>query len=351
MEDVRSLLRNERASRRINHPQASYSSTGTLFCLSCHIQLKSESLWDSHLRSAQHTTRLQKTKATKIGRPPPQELTNGSSGTSIGKKRRAIDAEEDDGRKRTKPTSGLPQDFFDNEPKDERNPVMKQQQPSFKPTSSSIANANPHQIQMPSHPHPTTINNDRHPSTPLPSIASTTNKVNEAEWAAFERDIALPSPPSPPLNSSYNHLPPAVSALSSSAATIIAAPLTAAEIAARLREEAGTQGKEKREEELEGEKEDATRRLEMEFEEMEGLEMRVKRLKDRWRDLGGGRRGSEGGEGGNEVHLGEARGSDSKGDDIDAREDGKGQSHSQDEEGDDDGDDDEEDEWDGWILR
>ena len=87
----------------------------------------------------------------------------------------------------------------------------------------------------------------------------------------------------------------------------------------------------------------------MEFEEMEGLEMRVKRLRDRWRDLGGGRRSGEGREGGDGVQLGEARGSDTKGNDIDAREHGKGQG--QEEEDNDDDDDDEEDGWDGWRLR
>src|SRR5579871_6145986 len=70
MADVRSLLRNERNARRISHPHATYSTTGTLVCLVCHIQLKSESLWNGHLRSAQHAMRLQRIRDGTLGRPP-----------------------------------------------------------------------------------------------------------------------------------------------------------------------------------------------------------------------------------------------------------------------------------------
>ena len=55
--------------------------------------------------------------------------------------------------------------------------------------------------------------------------------------------------------------------------------MTAAEIAAQAREDQSAQ-RAKRDEEMEGEKEDAARALEDEFEEMEGLEERVKRLRE-----------------------------------------------------------------------
>lgn len=64
-----------------------------------------------------------------------------------------------------------------------------------------------------------------------------------------------------------------------SGATIEAAPMTAAEVAAKAREEQSAQ-RALRDEEMEGEKEDAARALEDEFEEMEGLEERVKRLRE-----------------------------------------------------------------------
>jgi beta-phosphoglucomutase-like phosphatase (HAD superfamily) len=59
-----------------------------------------------------------------------------------------------------------------------------------------------------------------------------------------------------------------------------AAPMTAAEIAAQAREEQSAQ-RGKREEELEAEKDDAARLLEDEFEEMEGLEERVRKLREK----------------------------------------------------------------------
>jgi DNA repair exonuclease SbcCD ATPase subunit len=58
-----------------------------------------------------------------------------------------------------------------------------------------------------------------------------------------------------------------------------AAPMTAAEIAAQAREEQSAQ-RGRREEELEADKEEAAQQLQDEFDEMEGLEERVRRLRE-----------------------------------------------------------------------
>ncbi|KAI4172764.1 MAG: hypothetical protein LQ343_003356 [Gyalolechia ehrenbergii] len=106
--------------------------------------------------------------------------------------------------------------------------------------------------------------------------------VDEDEWAAFQREIASP--------------PPEPSALTA-AADISAAPITAAELAAQWREQASRQAKERAEAEVEGEKEDAARQLEEEFEEMAGLEDRVRRLREKreklrvWKGEGVGEEG------------------------------------------------------------
>lgn len=63
-------------------------------------------------------------------------------------------------------------------------------------------------------------------------------------------------------------------------AVIEAAPMTAAEIAAQAREQQSVQ-RAKQDDELEAEKEDAARQLEDEFEEMEGLEERVRKLREK----------------------------------------------------------------------
>src|SRR6201995_3180946 len=94
--------------------------------------------------------------------------------------------------------------------------------------------------------------------------------VDEDEWAAFERDVAT-LPTSPPRLNALNVL--------KSSAAISAAPMTAAELEERRKEEL-KQERVKKEEDEEAEKEEAADRLVEEFEEMEALEERVRKLKE-----------------------------------------------------------------------
>lgn len=104
----------------------------------------------------------------------------------------------------------------------------------------------------------------------VPPATVENGTIDENEWAAFERDVATP--------------PPETSALTAEA-TITAAPLSAAELAAQSREQASLQRKTLREAEIEGEKEDAARQMEEEFDEMAELEERVKRLREKREQL------------------------------------------------------------------
>ncbi|MCJ1231729.1 hypothetical protein MMC12_008408 [Toensbergia leucococca] len=284
MTDVRSLLRNERASRRITHPQATYSTTGTLVCLVCHIQLKAESLWDTHLNSAQHAMRLQRIRDGTLGRPPgapePVSNTNGS------KKRKANDGGRDS-RKKPKAIDVLPQGFFDG---DDAQTEPTEEADREVPEETTIPAVETSPGLPPTAPAPPTSQSIT-ATLPLevfdkPTTTTTTTKntptINEDEWDAFERDVATP--------------PPEPSALTA-AATISAAPLSAEEIAAQSRAEASAQGRERREEEVEGEKEDAARQMEEEFDEMAELEERVRRLREKRESLRK-RREREVGEGG-----------------------------------------------------
>lgn len=271
MADVRSLLRNERNARRISHPHATYSTTGTLVCLVCHIQLKSESLWNGHLRSAQHAMRLQRIRDGTLGRPPgapapelqqrdhnEEDEADGSeptetidaqtNGASVAKsnKRKADDGEE--GFRKRSRADGLPEGFFDEGTPDDSETTAPQTNRT-PPTSGQ-------EIQLPSR-----------PATPLKAPEVTTAPklavVDEDEWAAFEADIAAAEAPTVE-------------------DAIISAPaMSAAELAAKSREEEIAQRKERQEAELEGDKEDAARKLEDEFEEMEALEERIKKLKEK----------------------------------------------------------------------
>lgn len=96
--------------------------------------------------------------------------------------------------------------------------------------------------------------------------------IDEDEWAAFERDVAAPT-----------RVPQAPAAVAAQA-TISAAPMTAEELAAQQQREKDAAGR-ARENEAEGEREDAARFMEDEFDEMEQLEERVRRLKHKREEL------------------------------------------------------------------
>src|SRR5262249_36617572 len=72
--DVRSLLRQQQAARRIQHPLAHYSDSGKLSCTACVEVVKSEALWDGHLRSSGHRQKVQAltaaNKASEAPNPP-----------------------------------------------------------------------------------------------------------------------------------------------------------------------------------------------------------------------------------------------------------------------------------------
>ncbi len=318
MADVRSLLRSERESRKITHPFAAYSTTGLLVCTVCHIQLKSESLWDSHLRSAEHASQRQRTRMQPVRRASPP--TRASTG---GRKRKA-DGEEVEGRKKAKAiVDGVPANFFDTgkdpvkgsgvDPKMVEEGTAEEQPPEpVKPQPQSA------DLQTPDLP-PGFFDSS------AKDAPSGTPTVDEEEWAAFTREVATP-PPEASVTSALKAAP-----------TISAAPLTAAELAARTTAEESTQKKELKEAELEGEKEDAARQLEEEFDQMEELEVRVRRLREKREELRQKREGVATGQmDTNGVLILDGRGDDSN--DTDDTDD-------------DDDDDDDGDGWGRWGLQ
>lgn len=321
------MLRSERANRRITHPHLTYSTNGTLICLICDTQIKSETLWSKHLASSQHAKNLQnvpKKHKPLTASPKARDTTNGS------KKRKANDdSSDEDTRKRTRGEQSLVQEEIHVESISQGGSVKsngrptaelkRKRSPSVEPEESQRAPPAQNNVTL----NKTNISTDPPPSNDASATQTQPNpttQVDEDEWAAFQRDVASP--------------PPETSALTA-AADISAAPLTAAELAAQSREQASTQAKERREAEIEGEKEDAARQMEEEFEEMAELEDRVRRLREKREELR--RRVVEGEKGGGEVGDDEAalKGI-SRGEDPGT--DGEGESDSGDEI----------DEWDGW---
>jgi len=216
-DDPRALLRAARKERRVTHPHASYTSTGSLLCNLCEIPIKSEAAWGAHLHSTGHTLRLSREQDAALAR---------KAETNNGKKRKAdspADEEGSDGedRKRVKASEARP----------------------AAPTQQKPAEAVP---------------------APAPEQ---TQKEHQAEMDALEADLAA--------------LERETRANAAVVADTISAPAqTAEDIAAQAREEQSAQ-RSRRDIELEEEKEEAARALEEEFAEMQTLENRVKKLREK----------------------------------------------------------------------
>lgn len=177
------------------------------------------------------------------------------SSTVRASKKRKLEAEQADLRKRPRPTEP------DTEHGDAESTAVEEVVIADAPPDTEDANdVTPSTMQVssaPSEPEP----------EPQPQV------VDEDEWAAFEREVAAPARAVPTTNAP---LP--------ADATISAAPVSAAELEARQREERDTRAV-AQEEQVLGEREDAARSLEEEFAEMEELEQRVQKLKEKREEL------------------------------------------------------------------
>lgn len=226
MADARSLLRASREARKVKHPHASYTSDGKLLCNLCDIPVKTESAWQAHLHTSQHTLRHSRAKEAAA-------LRSASGG---GKKRKAsnMDSPAPDDRKRAKPT------FAPGVEEDEEGSAGAEEA-VHEDATDVIDNKTREQANL-----------------------STDEAADPEELEAFERELAEMER----------------SMKAETATTITAPAMSAEEIAAQAREDQSTQ-RGKRDAEIEGEREDAALRLQEEFEEMEGLEERARKLRAR----------------------------------------------------------------------
>jgi len=332
MADARALLRAHRAENRIKHPHAAYSDAGKLLCKICHDVVKADSLWDTHIRSKSHREKLQVLQQ--------QSHPNQGGDDSAHKRKRSEDADEpmsegdgDQDAARTKRsktdtishinTSNVAQNGTDTTKEKIHTPPGLARRASGTPSQGV-------EIAIPSRPATPLAGSNSAVSTPkvtmhrppfsgpdtssssaalatqqhaaasipisnetLPTPLSSTmqapatgnpngktqqdsSAVDEAEWAAFEAEMsALDSAASEAITTNG----PASNYTAD--ATISAPAMTAVQVAARSREEENERRKQAAEVEMADEREEATRALETEFEEMEELEGRVRRLKER----------------------------------------------------------------------
>lgn len=303
MSDARSLLRAHRAANRIEHPHAAYSDAGKLLCKICRDPIKSESLWDAHIRSAGHKQRaasLQTPAASietsgkrKHDDVEAMELDAGDAGDgaeeALPKKRNrtastaANNGDKDSSRTTppglTRRASTTPAHGFEiSIPSRPATPQVGEgsqtSTPSVLPIGrspligavSDAAGAPSTASQMPISTESLAI-----PAAAATPLSAANGDVDEAEWAAFEAEIAVADVPPAPADYAE--------------ATISAPALTAEQIAAKSQEEEIERKKHRLDIEIADEKEDATRALEEEFDEMAQLESRVRKLKERREEL------------------------------------------------------------------
>jgi zinc finger protein 830 len=246
MSDVRSMLRNERTARRIDHPNATYTATGKLICAICQTQIASESLWGKHLKSREHDDRLQERE--RVSASVPGVTFAASASTHSSHKRKASDTEEENRKRvRADETSNVTEAYAKLPVHNDLNATEPLSEATGTSQGRSIAKADKQNTE---------------------STTSKQDGIDEDEWAAFERDVATPPPDTAP-----------ISALTAPV-SIEVAPISAGELAAQVREDKSKQWA-SREAEAEAEKEDAARFLEEEFDRMDGLEERVKRLREK----------------------------------------------------------------------
>jgi zinc finger protein 830 len=272
MADVRALLAAERQSRRITHPHLTYTKTNALICNICNLNVKSEKLWEGHLRSLNHRKNAQKTAAA-------QEPTKNN------KKRKLDDVnEEHDDEERIQQTEMDRRKM----PKSRVTSRAEKEEEIQVETDTAVPNVPPippqSEVQERTPMSPPSAAANPTPAASADALlneaqqSTTQNQVDEDEFAAFEREIASLDQP-PAALTDYT------------AATITAAPLSAEELAAQSAAE-----KKKTAEILAEDEEDEEKgRLEEEFEIMEEFEERVRRLRERREEIRAG--AGAGGEG------------------------------------------------------
>lgn len=130
MSDVRALLKAKRQEARIDHPYASYNSSGQLKCLICGTTVKHASAWEGHLGSKPHRVNVvrereeerlmrekSKTQASKedVNADQKEEEQPQTADSSFSSKRRLFDdsqVDEHAEKRRKLEKKNLPVDFF-----------------------------------------------------------------------------------------------------------------------------------------------------------------------------------------------------------------------------------------------
>jgi zinc finger protein 830 len=238
MADARALLAAERKARRISHPFLQYTKSGQPLCKVCQLNIKSEALWEGHLKSVNHRKNVKAAEA--------------ASARSL--KRKLEDVQEEDEevedlgpREMKKPKSRVPSLM------EEGKAVHGEAEEKDLQQASNERDAVPEE-KTAEEPEPEPESKPGSNKPPEPVAA-----VDEDEWAAFEQEMG------------------ALAQVDYSEATISAAPVSAAQLAKQKDEDRQKQ----QENDADAEKEEEERRADEEVEIMEDLGERVRKLREK----------------------------------------------------------------------
>ena len=298
--DVRALLRNELATRRIQQPYAEYTSSGKLICRACNQPIKSPSLWETHLRSTTHLTRVASLKTTDPtgNRKRRLEDDEDDEGTDAEDKDRRGESEVE--RKRIKGCVGDDDDDDDGilaGIAGTTKEVVDGLHSGILDDGGSVLPMVEEEDEAANSKHNEARDEEEKRRKNLRSVSKTATKdpaIDEAEWAAFEQDMAMTI-----INNDNNPTDSGPgSALNASASlpTISAPALSAAELQQQQQQQQPSSAKNDNNDDVENlrkrkqaerealdeeERDEAYRRLEDEFAIMESLGDRLSQLKRR----------------------------------------------------------------------
>ena len=176
MSDVRALLKAKRQEAQIQHPYASYTSTGQLRCTACETVIKQASAWAGHIGSKAHRESVVKQRISQA--VDQQEET----ARSIGKRKVGEDGSSDD--QEAHPTSESKKPKVTPEDPSETTPEHTFPSNFFSdPTRALVHLADDD-----------SSDEDGGHSIPIPPVAA--NNPIDLEWQRFQQEMLTPAPTS-----------------------------------------------------------------------------------------------------------------------------------------------------------
>ena len=174
MSDVRALLKAKRLEARIQHPYASYTSTGQLRCTACETVIKQASAWAGHVGSKSHRENVARQRVSHAA-DREEETTR-----PTGKRKVGEDDTSDDGE--VHPTSESKKRKVT--PEDQSNPI-----PGHSSAFPSDFFSDPSRAPIRSV--------DDEPSDedePVQMPPTKTDNPIDLEWQKFQREMLVPAP-------------------------------------------------------------------------------------------------------------------------------------------------------------